>query len=71
MKSATRPRGAVKEALGFSKPVIVYFPADTLGAIDMAVQLLDTDRSKFIRLACRKVIAEQDEERTRPEAHSD
>ena len=40
-----------------SKPVLVHIPKRMLPAIRRATGMLDTDRSKFIRLAIREKLA--------------
>jgi|GEM_PF-3367806 len=42
---------------GNAKPVIIYFPDEVLPVIAAAVCELDTDRSKFIRLAVREKLS--------------
>lgn len=40
-----------------SKPVLILLQGHVLHAVDRAVRTLDTDRSKFIRLAIREKLA--------------
>jgi metal-responsive CopG/Arc/MetJ family transcriptional regulator len=47
----TAKRGALTKE--DSKAVLIYFPKDLIPLIDRAVQLTDTDRSKFIRASVR------------------
>jgi hypothetical protein len=47
-------RGAVRK--DDSHFIGLWIPEDAVRAIDHAVQTLDTDRSKFIRLAIREAI---------------
>ena len=54
MKTKTRHRGAVSKDT--SKAVLVYFPKHHIPAIDRAVDLTDSDRSKFIRAAVRSAL---------------
>jgi metal-responsive CopG/Arc/MetJ family transcriptional regulator len=51
MKSRTAKRGALTK--DDSKAVLIYFPKDLIPLIDRAVQLTDSDRSKFIRASVR------------------
>jgi metal-responsive CopG/Arc/MetJ family transcriptional regulator len=37
--------------------VLVYFPKDLIPLIDRAVQMTDSDRSKFIRNSVRRELA--------------
>lgn len=48
----TQRRGAVTKSE--SKQIIVYFPKAIMPLIDRAVDMADTDRSKYIRSAVRE-----------------
>ena len=54
MQTKQRHRGALSKSS--SKAVLVYFPKHQIPLIDRAVDLTDTDRSKFIRSAVRQAL---------------
>jgi metal-responsive CopG/Arc/MetJ family transcriptional regulator len=47
-------RGAVQKKR--ARAVMVWFPIPLLAGVDSAVQIVDTDRSKFIRQAVREKV---------------
>jgi len=47
-------RGSIQKKR--SKAVIVWFPIELIAGMDTAVQMHDSDRSKFIRTAVREKI---------------
>lgn len=47
-------RGAVSKDKRSSKAVLIYFPHQMIPLIDQAIQITDSDRSKFIRNAVRR-----------------
>ena len=57
MKAAKRQRGAVSKDKSSSKAILVYFPHELMPLLDRAVNLTDSDRSKFIRNSVREKIA--------------
>lgn len=54
MQTKRRHRGALTKQS--SKAVLVYFPKHQIPLIDHAVDIADTDRSKFIRGAVRAAL---------------
>lgn len=54
MKRKHRQRGAVSKDRSMSKAILVYFPNELIPLIDEAVNLTDSDRSKFIRNSVRR-----------------
>ncbi len=54
MQKKQRHRGALSKSS--SKAVLVYFPKNQMPLIDRAVDITDTDRSKFIRSAVRQAL---------------
>ena len=48
-------RGAIKKS--DCKAVLIYFPLQVVAGIDLAVQMEDSDRSKFIRNAVREKLS--------------
>ena len=54
MKRKQRQRGAVSKDRSMSKAILVYFPKELIPLIDQAVNLTDSDRSKFIRNSVRR-----------------
>jgi len=54
MQTKQRHRGALSKSS--SKAVLVYFPKHQMPLIDEAVNITDTDRSKFIRGAVRQAL---------------
>lgn len=54
MTKQRRPRGAVSKDKAESKAILVYFPKQLIPLIDQAVDLTDSDRSKFIRNSVRR-----------------
>ena len=54
MQMKQRHRGALSKSN--SKAVLVYFPKHQMPLIDRAVNITDTDRSKFIRSAVRQAL---------------
>jgi len=48
-------RGAIKKSE--CRLITIWFPAPILPILDIAIQRLDTDRSKFIRIAVREKLA--------------
>ena len=52
MQTKPKPRGAVKKKT--AQLIAVWVPTEMSTAIDKAVQLFDTDRSKFVREAIRE-----------------
>lgn len=57
MSAKPRHRGAISKHKNESKPVLVYFPRELIPLIDQAVQLTDSDRSKFIRQSVRRELS--------------
>jgi hypothetical protein len=48
------PKRAVSKTDG--RPVLVYFPENVVDVVDRVVVAEDTDRSKWIRQACREAL---------------
>ena len=54
MKPKRRQRGALTKDKSDSKAILVYFPHQLIPLIDRAVDMTDSDRSKFIRNSVRR-----------------